>query len=39
MTLSNEFTLPEHPALAAWASALNDSGHWAQILDRGFCYV
>jgi class 3 adenylate cyclase len=25
--------LPEHPALAAWAAALNDAGYWAYVLD------
>src|SRR5215831_11462214 len=25
--------LPDDPALAVWASALNDAGYWAQILD------
>ena len=26
-------SLPDHPILAAWASALNDAGYWAEIFD------
>lgn len=29
--------LPEDPTLAAMASALNDAGQWAEILDQGWC--
>src|SRR5690348_14449814 len=28
--------LPEDPVLAAAASALNDAGYWAEIVDRGW---
>ena len=31
--------LPEHPLLAAWASALNDAGYWANVLDAEWRYV
>jgi hypothetical protein len=31
--------LPEDPALAGWASALNDAGHWAWVLDATWRYV
>ena len=31
--------LPDHPVLAAWASALNDAGHWAYVLDRSWRVV
>jgi class 3 adenylate cyclase len=31
--------LPDDPALAAWASALNDAGLWAYLLDARWCYV
>ena len=31
--------LPEHPLLAAWASALNDAGYWADVLDAEWRYV
>ena len=31
--------LPEHPLLAAWASALNDAGYWAYVLDAEWRYV
>jgi hypothetical protein len=31
--------LPEHPLLAAWASALNDAGFWAEVLDAEWRYV
>lgn len=31
--------LPEHPLLAAWASALNDAGYWADILDAKWRWV
>lgn len=35
LTVGNETCpLPEHPVLAAWASALNESGHWAELWDR-----
>jgi class 3 adenylate cyclase len=32
-------SLPDHPALAAWASALNETGNFAQILDANWRYV
>ena len=32
-------SLPDHPILAAWASALNETGYWAQILDANWRYV
>jgi hypothetical protein len=32
-------SLPDHPILAAWASALNDAGHWAEIYDADWRYV
>ena len=32
-------SLPDHPILAAWASALNDAGHWAHIYDADWRYV
>ena len=25
--------LPDHPLLATWASALNDAGYWAVLMD------
>ena len=28
--------LPDDPSLAAWASALNDAGHWADVYDSGW---
>jgi class 3 adenylate cyclase len=28
--------LPDDPNLAAWASALNDAGHWADVYDSGW---
>jgi class 3 adenylate cyclase len=31
--------LPHDPTLAAWASALNDAGFWAQIVDANWRYV
>ena len=31
--------LPDHPLLAAWASALNDAGYWAIVLDAEWRYV
>jgi hypothetical protein len=31
--------LPDDPNLAAWASALNDAGHWAQVYDSGWRLV
>ena len=31
--------LPDDPTLAAWASALNDAGFWAQIVDANWRYV
>jgi class 3 adenylate cyclase len=31
--------LPDDPVLAAWASALDDAGYWAYILDAGFRFV
>ena len=31
--------LPEHPVLAAWATALNEAGHWAEIWDGSWCTV
>jgi class 3 adenylate cyclase len=31
--------LPEHPLLRAWASALNDGGYWATVLDAKWRYV
>jgi class 3 adenylate cyclase len=33
------FALPSDPALAAWASALNETGHWANVLDANWRYV
>jgi class 3 adenylate cyclase len=27
------FPLPDHPLLATWASALNDAGYWATLMD------
>ena len=32
-------SLPDHPILAAWASALNETGNWAQIVDANWRYV
>ena len=31
--------LPKHPLLAAWASALNDAGYWAEVWDADWRYV
>jgi class 3 adenylate cyclase len=31
--------LPDDPVLAAWASALNDAGYWAYILDADWRFV
>ncbi len=31
--------LPDDPNLAAWASALNDAGHWAHVYDSGWRLV
>ena len=31
--------LPDDPNLAAWASALNDAGHWAVVWDSGWRMV
>ena len=31
--------LPDDPNLAVWASALNDSGYWADIYDTGWLNV
>ncbi len=31
--------MPDDPALAAWASALNETGHWANFLDANWRYV
>jgi hypothetical protein len=31
--------LPDDPNLAAWASALNDAGHWADVFDAKWRYV
>jgi class 3 adenylate cyclase len=33
------FPLPDDPALSAWASALNEAGHWAIVLDANWRYV
>jgi class 3 adenylate cyclase len=34
MTVSLEsLPLPDHPLLATWASALNDAGYWATLMD------
>jgi class 3 adenylate cyclase len=33
------YALPNNPALAAWASALNETGHWANVLDAQWQYV
>ena len=32
-------SLPDHPTLAAWASALNDAGYWAELHDAKWRYV
>jgi class 3 adenylate cyclase len=32
-------SLPDHPILAAWASALNETGYFAQIVDANWRYV
>ena len=32
-------SLPDQPILAAWASALNETGFWAQIVDANWRYV
>jgi class 3 adenylate cyclase len=37
--MTESYPLPAHPALAAWASALNEAGHWANVLDARFRYV
>ncbi len=40
MTASGEsLALPNDPALAAWASALNETGHWANVFDAKWRYV
>ena len=31
--------LPDDPNLAAWASSLNDAGHWADVFDATWRYV
>jgi len=31
--------LPDDPVLAAWATALNDAGYWAQMVDRNWRYL
>ena len=31
--------LPDDPVLSAWASALNDAGYWANVLDAEWRYV
>jgi class 3 adenylate cyclase len=31
--------LPDDPILAAWASALNETGYWAEIFDANWRYV
>src|SRR5712691_11084714 len=31
--------LPDDPVLASWASALNDAGHWAYVLDAAWRYA
>jgi class 3 adenylate cyclase len=31
--------LPDNPALAAWASALNEAGYWADVFDARWCYA
>ena len=31
--------LPDDPALASWASTLNNTGHWAWVLDAGWRLV
>jgi class 3 adenylate cyclase len=31
--------LPDDPTLAAWASALNDAGHWATLMDASWQLV
>jgi class 3 adenylate cyclase len=31
--------LPDAPALASWASAVNDAGHWAYLLDASWRYA
>jgi class 3 adenylate cyclase len=36
---SGSFALPDDPALAAWASALNEAGYWANFLDAEWRYV
>jgi len=37
--MSESLPLPEDPLLATWASALNDAGYFANILDAGWRYV
>lgn len=39
MAESEVLRLPDEPVLAAWASALNDAGYWANVLDRSWRYV
>src|SRR5262245_41614556 len=36
---SEPLRLPEDPVLAAWASALNDAGYWANVLNAEWRYV
>jgi class 3 adenylate cyclase len=31
--------LPDHPLLRAWASAMNDAGYWADVLDAKWRWV
>ena len=31
--------LPDDPVLAAWASALNEAGYWADMFDARWCWV
>ncbi len=37
--LLRSLPLPDDPNLAAWASALNDAGHWADVYDAGWRMV
>src|SRR5712691_10305267 len=37
--LLRSLPLPADPNLAAWASALNDAGHWASVYDATWGYV
>ena len=39
MAESESLRLPDDPVLAAWASALNDAGYWANMLDAAWRYV